>query len=255
MFYNPMSAAPTPVRAWLEAAERLRQEGELGGMMLHIKNPVTVSSEEDAVIDLVDSYLKKHEQQGIATVANTIFPASLDRGDGIEALRARYLAVYAKRMCRQGGWGRYFERMVHWETRDKDHVDQIAENIRMLRQLNAKGAWNYRQCYEIALFDPARDLIKPRGRQCLSLIELKPTSNGRLHMMAVYRNHHYVARTLGNLIGLGQLQQFIAREAGFSLGSLTIQSTHAELDLAGGRKREVQTLIAACQAALLTQAA
>ena len=31
MFYNPMSAAPTPVRAWLEAAERLRREGERGG--------------------------------------------------------------------------------------------------------------------------------------------------------------------------------------------------------------------------------
>ncbi len=255
MFYNPMSAAPTQVRAWLEAAERLLHEGELGGLMLHIENPMALSSEEEAVIDLVDKYLKEHGQQGIATVANTIFPASLDRGDGIEGLRARYLAVYAKRMCRQGGWGRYFERMVHWETRDRGHVDQIAENIRMLRQLRADGAWNYKQCYEIALFDPARDLIKPRGRQCLSFIELKPALDGQLHMMAVYRNHHYVARTLGNLIGLGRLQQFIAQEAGFTLGTLTIQSTHAELDLAGGRKREVQTLIAACRTALLTQAA
>lgn len=255
MFYNPMSAAPTPVRAWLEAAERLRHEGELGGLMLHIEDPVAVSPQEEAAIDLVDKYLKAHGQQGIATVANTIFPASLDRGDGIEELRSRYLAVYAKRMCRQGGWGRYFERMIHWETRDKGHVDQIAENIRMLRQLKGGGAWNYKQCYEIALFDPARDLIKPRGRQCLSFIELKPGPDGRLHMMAVYRNHHYVARTLGNLIGLGRLQQFIAREAGFALGGMTIQSTHAELDLAGGKKREVQALIAACQAALFRQAA
>lgn len=255
MFYNPMSAAPTLVRAWLEAAERLRREGELGGLMLHIEDPVAISAEEETAVDLVDGYLKGHGQQGIATVANTIFPASLDWGDGIAGLRARYLAVYSKRMCRQGGWGRYFERMVHWETRDKGHLDQIAENIRMLRQLKADGTWNYKQCYEIALFDPARDLIKPRGRQCLSFIELKPVSDGRLHMMALYRNHHYVARTLGNLIGLGRLQQFIAREAGFTLGSLTIQSTHAELDLAGGRKRDVQALIAACQAALVTQAA
>lgn len=254
MFYNPMSAAPTPLRAWLEAAERMLRDGELGGLMLHIEDPVAVCRDEETAIDLVDKYLKAHGQQGIATVANTIFPASLERGDGIEGLRARYLAVYAKRMCR-GGWGRYFERMVHWEKRDKSHVDQIAENIRMLRQLKADGTWNYKQCYEIALFDPARDLIKPRGRQCLSFIELKPTTDGRLHMMAVYRNHHYVARTLGNLIGLGRLQQFIAREAGFTVGGLTIQSTHAELDLAGGNKREVQTLIAACRAALLTQAA
>ncbi|MFX4221541.1 MAG: hypothetical protein ACMVO3_11535 [Thalassobaculum sp.] len=255
MFYNPMSAAPTPVRAWLEAAERLLREGELGGLMLHIENPMAISSEEEVAISLVDKYLKEHDQNGIATVANTIFPASLDRGDGIEGLRKRYLAVYAKRMSRNGGWGRYFERMVNWEVRDKGHVDQIAENIRMLRQLRADGSWNYKQCYEIALFDPARDLIKPRGRQCLSFIELKPGSDGHLHMMAVYRNHHYVARTLGNLIGLGQLQHFIAREAGFTLGSLTIQSTHAELDLAGGRKGEMRALIEACRGALLTQAA
>lgn len=210
---------------------------------------------EEAAVDLVDAYLKEHGQQGIATVANTIFPASLERGDGIEGLRTRYLTVYAKRMCRQGGWGRYFERMVRWETRDRGHVDQLAENIRMLRQLKAEGAWNYRQCYEIALFDPARDLIKPRGRQCLSFIELKPAPDGRLHLMAVYRNHHYVARTLGNLLGLGRLQQFIARETGFACGSLTVQSTHAELDLAGGLKREVEALIAACRAVLVTQAA
>lgn len=250
-----MPVAPTPVRAWLEAAERLLNEGELGGLMLHIEHPVTVSPEEEISVDLVDRYLKKHHQPGIATVANTIFPASLDRGDGIEGLRTRYLAVYAKRMCRQGGWGRYFERMIHWEARDKSHVDQIAQNIRMLRQLRADGAWNYKQCYEIALFDPVRDLIKPRGRQCLSFIELKPAADGRLHMMAVYRNHHYVARTLGNLIGLGRLQQFIAREAGFALGQLTIQSTHAEIDLAGGKKRDVQALIAACRSELSTQAA
>lgn len=255
MFYNPMSAAPTPVLAWLEAAERLMCEGELGGLMLHIEDPVKLPPAEEAILNLVDLYLKDHGKQGIATVSNTIFPACLDYGDGIEELRRRYLDVYTKRMRRLGGWGRYFERMVHWENRDKSHVDQIAENIRMLQQLKADSAWNYRQCYEIALFDPARDLIKPRGRQCLSFIELKPASDGRLHMMAVYRNHHYVERTLGNLIGLGRLQQFIAQEAGFSLGGLTIQSTHAELDLAGGKKHEVQSLILACRAALLTLAA
>ena len=255
MYYNPMPAAPTPVRAWLDAAERLVREGPLGGLMLYIEDPLALPPAEEAAVDLVDAYLKDHGQQGIATVANTIFPASLDRGDGIEALRARYLAVYAKRMCQQGGWGRYFERMVRWETRDRRHVDQLAENIRMLRQLKAEGAWNYRQCYEIALFDPARDLIKPRGRQCLSFIELKPAPEGQLHMMAVYRNHHYVARTLGNLLGLGRLQDFIARETGFARGSLIVQSTHAELDLAGGRKREVEALVSACRAALLRQAA
>jgi hypothetical protein len=254
MYYNPMPAASTPVQAWLDAAEKLSRDGELGGLMLHVEDPVGMTPEDEAVVDRVDQFLREHGQQGIATVANTIFPASLERGDGIEGLRKRYLDVYTKRMARHG-WGRYFERMVNWETREKGHVDQLAENIRMLRQLKAEGKWNFKQCYEIALFDPARDLIKPRGRQCLSFIELKPDTDNRLHMMAVYRNHHYVARTLGNLIGLGRLQRFISSETGFAMGTLTIQSTHAELDLAGAKRREVQALIVACREELLKRAA
>ena len=46
----------------------------------------------------------------------------------------------------------------------------------------------------------------------------------------MYRNHTYVTRCLGNLIGLGRLQAFVAKEAGVKMGSLTIVSTHAELD-------------------------
>ena len=138
MYYNPMPAAATPVRAWLEAAERMICEGALGGLMLHIKDPMALPPSEEAAVDLVDAYLKEHGQQGIATVANTIFPASLERGDGIEGLRTRYLTVYAKRMCRQGGWGRYFERMVRWETRDRGHVDQLAEEAEQ-RDLDQGG--------------------------------------------------------------------------------------------------------------------
>ena len=55
-------------------------------------------------------------------------------------------------------------------------------------------------------------------------------------LTAVYRNHYYVARLLGNLIGLGQLQAFVAREVGIGLGSLTVISTHAEIDTERGWK-------------------
>ncbi|WP_147459744.1 hypothetical protein [Sinorhizobium meliloti] len=98
------------------------------------------------------------------------------------------------------------------------------------------------------MFDPARDLRKKMNRQCLSFIELKPERNGnvwRLSMMAVYRNHYYIQRSLGNLLGLGRLLQFIARETGFDVGSLTVQSTHACLD-PDLQRAEVSALILAC---------
>ncbi len=46
----------------------------------------------------------------------------------------------------------------------------------------------------------------------------------------MYRNHYYITRLLGNLIGLGRLQAFVASQTGVPLGSLTVISTHAELD-------------------------
>jgi hypothetical protein len=64
-----------------------------------------------------------------------------------------------------------------------------------------------------------------------------------------------VRRLLGNLVGLGRLQYFLARETKLAVGGLTINSTFARLDAgsdAGSRgrwtKRDVEALIARCRA-------
>lgn len=160
MFYNPMPAASTPVRAWVEAAVLLRAQPNLtlGGLMLHIKQPLAVDADEEAVIMTVDRFLRQHRAYPVVTVANTIFPSSLDRGDGIDALRERYLQVYKRRMCRQGDWGRYFERMVNWPDRKAGHIDQLAENIRMLK--DTRTGRFYENRYEIVISDPVRDMRK-----------------------------------------------------------------------------------------------
>ena len=245
--YNPMPAAPTPVSAWVSAARRLSKDGDLHGLMLHIEDPLAFAAGEQDVVCRIDEFLRERDKCSVSTVANTIFPAALDRGDGVNALTGRYLKVYERRMHRQGEWGRYFQRMVAWK-KGKDSVNQIAENISMLAAMRKGEAKFFGNVTEIALFDPRRDLRKKRGRQCLSFVELKPERDGdqwRLHMMATYRNHYYVARTMGNLIGLGRLLDFIGKEAGFETGTLTIQSTHACLDPDLNRK-DVRGLIEAC---------
>lgn len=249
--YNPMTPAPTPVSAWVRAARRLKADGDQHGLMLHIEDPIGFLPGEDEIVCEVDSFLRDHDKCGVSTVANTIFPAALDRGDGIDALTERYMKVYERRMHRQGEWGRYFQRMVAWPKgsgKNAGTVNQLAENIATLRTMRSGEAKFFGNVTEIALFDPARDLRKKMNRQCLSFIELKPERDGnvwRLSMMAVYRNHYYVQRTLGNLIGLGRLLAFIANETGFEVGSLTIQSTHACLD-PDLQRGEVFELITAC---------
>ena len=255
MFYNPMPAASTPTRAWVEAAVRLRAEPNLtlGGLMLHIEHPVGADDDDEAVIMTVDRFLRQHGAYPVSTVVNTIFPSALDRGDGIDALRERYMEVYKRRMCTPGEWGRYFERMVSWQDRKGGHIDQVAENIRMLK--NAREGRFYENRYEIIISDPARDLRKALNRKCLSMIKLKPERNGSLHMITLYRNHYYVQKTLGNLLGLGRLLEFIARESGFEVGTLTVNSTSARLDTEGWGKADVLSLVDDCAARLLRAAA
>lgn len=87
------------------------------------------------------------------------------------------------------------------------------------------------------------------------MIELKPQRNGSLHMIALYRNHYYVPKTLGNLLGLGRLLGFIARESGFEVGTLTLNSTSAHLDTEGWGKGDVTSLVDDCAARLVRAAA
>lgn len=66
---------------------------------------------------------------------------------------------------------------------------------------------------------------------CLSHLSFKLTDRESVDLTAIYRSHHYAARALGNLLGLSQLQAFVAKEANLKVGTLTCISTHAHLDL------------------------
>lgn len=87
----------------------------------------------------------------------------------------------------------------------------------------------------------------PYGGQCLSFLSFKivPGAEKTLTMTAMYRNHFYVEKLLGNLIGLGRLMAFIARETNLKVGALTVVSTHAEIDQPGvARRSDIAAMIA-----------
>jgi len=78
----------------------------------------------------------------------------------------------------------------------------------------------------------------PYGGQCLSFgsFKLRETTGGeRLDLTVLYRNHFYIEKLLGNLIGLGRLMAFVAAEAEVSVGALTVMSTQAQVDGRKGR--------------------
>ena len=110
-----------------------------------------------------------------------------------------------------------------------------------------KGDRCFKSIYELTIYDPIRDAGPVMNRQCLSFLSFKITDDGerRLLLTAVYRNQYYITRLLGNLIGLGRLMRFVAKETGLAVGSLTVVSTHAEVDVLGSRPK-VQELLTDC---------
>jgi hypothetical protein len=64
--------------------------------------------------------------------------------------------------------------------------------------------------------------------------KVQPGAPRTLMLTAIYRNHFYIEKLLGNLVGLGRLMAFVAREGGLNVGALTVVSTHATIDTPKG---------------------
>jgi hypothetical protein len=88
------------------------------------------------------------------------------------------------------------------------------------------------------------------NRQCLSFLSFKLDHDNRLMLTAIYRNHYYIERLLGNLIGLARLMTFVGNEVSLQVGSLTVVSTHAVVDTPKNASRgDVDELLSACRTA------
>lgn len=232
--FNPIPAAKTCASAWLAAAEHLANAGgEAYNVIVDIDDPVNHTSEDRAIITGVDAFLRERRAYPIATVANTIFPQDLYRRYGAEKFRAEYLRGYDA--LRKRGWGRYFERLVRWQTEDGRTLNQLEGLIGALAGQLSRKSRRFKSIYEVTLLDPGHDKFRERNRQCLSFLSFKLHPDRGLMLTALYRNHHYVARALGNFIGLGHLMAYVAEQVGTSVGPLTCVSTHAELDVASAQ--------------------
>lgn len=223
----------TCAEAWLAASRAvIAAGGEAYNVKIRVLDPISERLGDAAAIRKLDSFLRAGGANPVSTVANTIFPTILARSRSAEQLYRDYPPL-AERMRRMtNDWGRYFERMVAWQGSDGP-VNQLGDMIALMKAQVTAGTV-YGKMFEVAIYDPTLDRKRWYGRQCLSFLSFKVEQAGggyRLALTAVYRNHHYVTRCLGNFIGLGRLMRFVAAEAGIEeVGVLTCISTHAEID-------------------------
>lgn len=254
------------VPAWLAAARHLDEGNRRGrNLVLEISRPGVLTTSDLETVGCVDAALvASGSELTIETVAGTIFPHGLYLRRGRPDMYLEYLRLI-ERAKKRGTWGTYFERMIRRIDRSGDIVNPLEVLVQKLASAVLQKA-TYASTYELSPSDPAVDLAGADGGElatfepsvdqnrwyggpCLSHLSFKLVDRSLVDLTAVYRSHRYCERALGNLLGLVRLQNFVAKESGLGLGTLTCISTHAELDLdAWGGVPKGRELLAALSA-------
>ncbi|GJL87164.1 MAG: hypothetical protein DHS20C03_08730 [Minwuia thermotolerans] len=257
-----MIKGDTAPAVWLAAAEYLAgcANTEDFDVFLHVAEPTVLSKADATVYREVDNFLQSRGAFSLHTIAETIFP--LD--DYLRGGASRVFDDYPPKIRTiqkarsDGNWGNYAFRFL----RQKDFQGQTFNPLQdLVNKINKHG--QYRASFElglgrpfedeVAIYDPATDRKRPYGGPCLSHLSVKVHS-GQVRINATYRSHYYVRRLLGNLVGLGRLQYFLAHETGLEMGGLTINSTFARLDTGSGQgsgghwgRRDIRALLSRCR--------
>lgn len=236
------------VPVWLAAVRKLQTAPHKTALniVLEIASPTILAGDDLAVMQAVDTKLRAHtDDMSLDTVAGTLFPNHLYKKLGRPEFYKRYLKAI-KRGKKKNSWGTYawrmMERQDHRNGETFNPLDRIVQKF-----IDAKKGQGYQAVYELGVLEPddllAHDGAGPwcelpvadpaakacRNIPCLSHLSFK-LDDGKVALTAVYRAHHYAKRALGNLIGLSQLQKFVATESGLGVGPLTCISTLAVLD-------------------------
>ncbi|WP_233080147.1 hypothetical protein [Rheinheimera soli] len=245
------------VSAWLRAVEYLNKQPkkESNNIILDVSNPCKLSASAKLTIDTVSRKINAVDSsKSISTVANTIFPQNLYDRYGRPAFYNKFHQCF-DRAKEKGTWGTYFERMTKiGRGKNGSPINQLELTIRKLtEQRKYKAAHEVSildiendylvEGSEIAIYEPLRFGNTFMNMPCLSHISFKVSSQ-KLDMTAVYRSHYYASKALGNLVGLAQLLNYVARESHIESGRLTCVSTLAKLDpRALGGVKHIQELL------------
>ncbi|MBS0249144.1 MAG: hypothetical protein JSR61_21225 [Proteobacteria bacterium] len=212
------------VDAWKKASKSLlkAKEHRVRNLIVEIDNPTTFSR----------AWLKKFDPKSVGStdrlsvVVKVLFPyTGKKENETREHFYARWngsLETNKKMKKLNAPWGTYFGRLTRFGN-DKNQLESI---------IRALSDWRMKP--EAALVahtsSPALDTIKPIGSPCLQYIEILWSRDDVIDLTAVYRNHDFLKKALGNYIGLGQLLGFIANESGKTPGRVVCHSVRAYSD-------------------------
>lgn len=248
--YLPIPPQADCPSAWLQSVRLVDEQPghQAHNVIIDVADPLAQANLDNPIVERVNDFLIERDKS-IEAIANTIFPYALYRQYGMPGFIEVFHERVLPKVRKNARWsGYYFERMTSSPAVGHNKpIDQLSRMILRMQDPNNTSL----NKHEISLFDPERDVTgSPYGGQCLSFLSfhLLPGSPRTLLLTAQYRNHYYVEKLLGNLIGLGRLMAFVGAETGAKVGSLTVISTHAEIDLPKATRQQLAALIESCQA-------
>ena len=167
----------------------------------------------------------------IFDVVNTIFPYRFyergnfpNRNDFYDYYKRVYLK--GKQIHKRQSWGTYFQRLLNYSSHFKENnaVNQLENAITALSKQRAR-----RNAIVFHLTSSNLDSnTRVLGGPCWQFGEVLWTKqNNTIDLFVVYRNHDYFNKTLGNLIGLSKLLDFLCSESGRLPGKIIVHSANA----------------------------
>lgn len=218
---------PSLSETWREAFLKFATPGvtSLSPIMLEYTGFKDGRPAEDAYVrNALDDALRSSRACDCHEVASTIFPRSLwnpkDK-NGAATLVERYLRIWPRVKARSSAnkRGVYFHRMIAYAPIDwnKKPINQLSHIV------NTYKSGNHRRSALVAtIFDPTRDHTNSRqqGFPCLQQVSFEPIGDGKLVVVGYYVMQYAFERAYGNLLGLGHLAQFMAREMGLEVTAI-----------------------------------
>lgn len=242
------------VPTWLAAARHLEKSPGHSALnlVLEISDPLSVTIEDRALMVEVNTALESVGKRPLNTVAATIFPQDYYRRYQRPAFYDRFTTMMER--GKEPGWGTYALRMIKRRGRNPgETINPLERIVERISNAGQPETGSFSNAYELGMVaveeDYAHDLADVGGElptyavehdgnrwygfPCLSHVSFKRIQRDdgfAVNLTAVYRSHRYCERALGNLIGLAQLQSFVAKEAKLSIGTFTCLSSYGELD-------------------------
>jgi hypothetical protein len=211
--------------AWIKAVQHLSaNHWDYYNLVVHIKDPQAIDVTKD---ESVTNFSRQIHIRTPKDVAYTIFPYRLYSGNGTELYDLYNNRFYPwTRKREHSGWGTYFHRMINYQP-DKRYpgINQLKNIIDAInRRTNTLCA-----AYTISITYPGGETIRPLGGPCLNniLIQMLPSDQPKLGLLAVYRNHEFLERAYGNYYGLCKLLSFLNEQTDTIPGTITCISSHA----------------------------